>query len=139
MASIREQIITALITVIDGAVALPVVRSPLEPLGRETEAVCVVEWVRENMEPLTYDRSQSQLGVRVSIFTRSPTAEQDADEQMVTLHRALMLDRTLGGLAMNVALSGAAKQRDDLDQILCTIGHEYRIEYRMKQGDIAAP
>lgn len=138
MASIREQIVAKVILVINTAISpVAVFRSPTEPLERNLAKAVVVDWAGEQYTPLTYDSHEVDMTLRISVVTRNAAAEQEADNSLVTVHSALMADRTLGGLALAILLAPASKQRDDIDIPICVITHEYTVKYRIKSNNIA--
>lgn len=138
MASIRERILAKVVTVIEAAVpTVAVVRSPMEPLARGCAMAVVVDWLGEQYTSIIYDRHEVEHALRIYVVARDAAAEQAADDLLVTVHAALMADRTMGGLALDTLIVSATKQRDDLDQAVCAIGHEYKIIYRVISGDLA--
>lgn len=138
MASIREQIVAKVILVINTAISpVAVFRAPAEPLARNLAKAIVVDWAGEQYTPLTYDSHEIDMALRISVVARNAAAEQQADNDLVAVHSALMADRTLGGLALDILIASASKQRDDIDLPICMIAHEYSVKYRIKSNNIA--
>ncbi len=139
MASIREQIISALFSVIETALPdVALMRSPVDPLSRNLPLAIVLDWVGEEFTPLTFGHHDVDLSVRISVFSRADGVEQSVDAHMVTVHSALMLDRSLGGLCSDIGITSSSKSRNDLDDHIVSVAHEYNVKYRIISNNITA-
>ncbi|PYJ07914.1 MAG: hypothetical protein DMF06_14250 [Verrucomicrobia bacterium] len=141
MASIREQIILAVLAKLQALQTLPatsIFRSRQTAITRE-ESPCAV--LRKLVEPAPENRNvdERRLEFAVEIYTRGDDAEAAADPIEVEIHAVLMADRTLGGsctllLAVDTIFEGA-----DADQPAHRTEMHFSALYRVDSNDLSKP
>ena len=146
MTSRREQIMQAAVTAVSGVTGagldghIPVDRDPVAPAPRDANWLIVIEWQRETVDPLTNDECECTLQVQMSVMMRTGLLGDDEraalDTAMSAAHRALMLDRTLGGLCQDILRRAAGRNTQHADAVVNEISHGYEIVYRHSAGDL---
>lgn len=144
-ASITEQICGQAVAVVSAATGLPTYRDRAEAVGR-AEAPCVL------VEPDTAVgddqhsncRTAWTLLLRIIIIVRGGSVSTLADPYRVLIHRALMADPTLDGLATNLGppegnTPAVDWQNDggDAEPGLCIL--TYQVAHRSLTTDLAIP
>jgi hypothetical protein len=131
MSSIAEQILEAIFTKfqnnIPGATSF---RSRQAALAL-TEGIAVIlepdEEVTTKISPALIKRD---FDIKVSILARSPTIPDEAlDPIRVEMHSTLMLDQTLGGIALSITEQGTKWTFEEADQTAVQAESHYKIFY----------
>jgi hypothetical protein len=146
MSSLREQILQAVMETVSRITApgldgyVPVTRDPSLPAAASVRWQISLEWKRENVAALTWASDECTLFLSLSVFMRSAQLDDDAREAldgvMAAAHRALMADRTLGGLCQSIARIQAGRDSQQADTVVSEILHGYQIIYRHTSADL---
>lgn len=137
MASRSEQILDHLASLLTAAAGVPTVyRSRVEAFSRDEAPVVVVEPAGETAVEFSTCKLDWTLPVLIAIHTRGAIPDQLADPIRVAVHSALMADRTLGGLAINIIPSGTDPQRDKADLASLWLVCTYQVRYRTLSNDL---
>ena len=84
------------------------------------------------------DRMERELVVRLTSYVRDPTdGFAVADDLLCKAHLALLVDPTLGGLALSLTEMEADYQAEDADVEAIAIPAIYRITYQTLVSDIS--
>ena len=143
MSSLREQILQAAIRAISdiaepgasGYVA--VYREADIPIARGARFALTMEWVSEQVETLLSDGDQCALRVQLSAMMISGERDDDTlDGLIVAAHKALMADRTLGGLCQAIYRRAATRGAQVAEAYINQVTHGYEIEYRHRATDL---
>ena len=132
----REQIVREVMARCQAAIApVIVLRQPVTAIPREQAPALVVSIASDATVKRSTDRMERELVLRIIGHARDPTdGYAVADDLLCRAHSALLLDATLGGLALNVAEMDADYQAEDADVEAIAIPAYYRITYRSLGG-----
>lgn len=137
MASIREQILTKIVSVLDaGNIGAPVDRSRTEAVSRGQSPRVIVLPGSDIARQVTVPYLDWALSVHVVVYVRGAEPDRLADPIITAAHAALMADETLGGLAMTILPASVHFELADSDATVCVATCEYRIQYRTSQQDL---
>jgi hypothetical protein len=143
--SIREQILLAVLEAVRPAaqsLGATVHRSPTVAISRDQCPALVVFPESESITERANDRVTRELIVRVVALARAvPPAvpETLADQLLTAAHAALMVDRTLGGLALGIREQDCEWEVEDADAVAAAIPARYQLTYRTLAHDISLP
>lgn len=137
----RESILAAIADALDGATdaGSRIYRSRVEAFSR-TEAPAILCEPREDSAqdpPISNCHIDWRLTVDVIVYTRGPIPEQLAAPVIVDAHAALLADRTLGGLAMDIWPVSVQHQRDQADAAAGWTICSYVVRYRSGLTDLS--
>lgn len=146
MASVREQLITALCEVLAGAGGgnVGVRRSLTETLRPNvTLPAFVVLPQTEQITPAEHEAQQRVLIVRVIVVVGDPNTDggaidQIADELLVWVEKKVMEDPTFGGLANEATVTSIAWSIEAGDQDYLGADMAVQITYFTQRGDPTA-
>jgi len=127
--SARENILQAIVTLINGAGGASVYRSREEPVTRQEGAVIVVRPEEEQVDLVGMGHSKRMLTVVFEVTLRGAIPDQLADPILVALHSALMADTTLGGLCALVQEIGTKYDFEMADQQALVAEVRYVVTY----------
>lgn len=139
MATKREQILAALLTLLGNATAVSanLARERARPWGAEiTEAINIVPESDPQQDTGGYNNTDRGLLVDFQIHQRGDNPTTAADARVEALHSRLMSDRTLGGLALDIQAADNDFEWDDADRDFCVIHQRYRVLYRTRETDL---
>lgn len=140
MASKRETILAAVRTALIGTTGVGnrIYRSRVEPMARAESPAIVIEPIndtaQQNTSLPTLDWS---LTVRVAVIVRGAIPDQVADPIVASLHSKLMVDLTLGGIAMDIQPQSVTFEMLEADQPAGVISCDYLIRYRTTVTNLA--
>jgi hypothetical protein len=139
MTSIRELIVRDVVARCQAAVSpATVVRQPTVALTREQTPALIVTVVSDAPVKRSNDRVERELALRLTGLARDlDDGFAVADDLICRVHQALLLDRTLGGLALDLAEMECEVQAEDADAEAIAIPAQYRITYRVLAHDIS--
>ena len=136
MTSIREQITAAVFSLVQSTSGLRgCYRSRQEAFSRGSTPALVVECVqnRTSIKAGTTTMPQ-QLELRMLLLIDHPSPEQAADPILVDLHSKLMVDLTLGGLAMDIE-PGETRWDQEVNG-MAVVNASYVVHYRTRVKDL---
>lgn len=136
MSSRREQIVAAIAATLAGTV--PIYRTRVEAFQRSEAPAIVVEPGPDTSgpEPVSTCRIDWTLQVLIAVHTRGGIPDQTADPIISDIHAALMADRTIGGLAMDIWPVSVDPQFDKADSTSCWTVCTWRVRYRTSLASI---
>ncbi len=139
MISRRELLIRAVMNCCQAAVSpASALRQPTTAIAREQTPALVLGIVSDAPVKRSNDRMERELVIRLTGYARDPTdGYAVADELLCKAHLALLMDATLGGLALSLAEMEADYQAEDADVDAIAIPALYRITYRTLVSDIS--
>jgi len=115
-----------------------VLRQPTTAIARDQTPVLVMAIVSDAPVKRSNDRMERELVVRLTSYVRDPTdGFAVADDLLCKAHLALLVDPTLGGLALSLTEMEADYQAEDADVEAIAIPAIYRITYRTLVSDIS--
>lgn len=145
MASIREQIIEAVIGAVSALSApdlaghVPVYREDGEAVNRKDLYAIIVDWESETVQALTGRQDEAAMLLDLAAGMRSTRRNDEAlDALMVAAHRALMTDRTLGGLCSDIRRRAAGRATQYGDHCTNEVRQRYEIIYRNRANEMEA-
>ncbi len=135
----REQIVREVMVRCQAAVApVAVLRQPTAAIPREQAPALVVFIESDAPVKRINELMERELVLRIIGHARDPTdGYAIADDLLCRAHLALLLDATLGSLALSVAEMDAGYQAEDADVEAIAIPAIYRITYRTLISDIS--
>lgn len=135
MASIREQILTAMVATLNAGagVGATVYRSRATALNRAEFPAVVLEPVGDAATDNVHTKTDWNLTVRIAILVKSETPDQAADAILVAVHEAVMSNTTWGGLAMDTAPSTVNWDLIEADVTTGIVPAAYMVQYRTDQ------
>jgi len=140
MATIREQILSALRTTLTGTtgVGTRIYRSRVEPIARAESPAIIIEPVSDTpAQNTSLPKLDHTLTVRVVIIVRDNTPDQAADPVIDSIHKKLMADLTIGGLAIDIQPGQTEFTMESADVPVGVIYCLYRVLYRTALEDIS--
>jgi hypothetical protein len=138
MASKRELIVRA---IMDALAPIPgvggrVFRSQADPNPREIAPYIAVQWTVEQSNPDTVQLLGRTVTVEVSAYTRGDVPDSLADDIIVSAHKLIMADPSLGGLAIDTTLEDASAEIVAADFPAAKVTHNYSVKFRHSYGDM---
>ena len=139
MISRRELLIRAVMGCCQAAATpVAVLRQPTTAIARDQTPALVLAIVSDAPVKRSNDRMERELVVRLTSYVRDPTdGFAVADDLLCKAHLALLVDPTLGGLALSLTEMEADYQAEDADVEAIAIPAIYRITYRTLVSDIS--
>ena len=142
MATKREQILAAVKTALTGTtgVSTRIYRSRVTATSRDKSPSIVVEPVSDqpNQNSATYEKLDWTLRIRIVVISRGNIPDKLADPTIDSLHKKVVADPTLGGLAIDIRPSTTSFEMLDADKPAGVIFCEYEIDYRTSTTDLSA-
>ena len=141
MTTRREQILSAITTALAGTtgVGSRIYRSRVEAFSRGESPAISLEPINDtpatNTSLPTLDWS---LTVRIAVIVRGAIPDQLADPIVESLHSLLMVDLSLGGLAMDIIPASVDWQLIEADTPAGVVLCDYVVRYRTSVGSLAA-
>ena len=141
MTTRREQILSAITTALVGTtgVGSRIYRSRVEAFSRGESPAISLEPINDtpatNTSLPTLDWS---LTVRIAVIVRGAIPDQLADPIVESLHSLLMVDLSLGGLAMDIIPASVDWQLIEADQPAGVVLCDYVVRYRTSVGSLSA-
>ncbi|WP_025041026.1 hypothetical protein [Nitrosospira briensis] len=138
MPSKREQILSALVTLLTGTTpaGASVFRSRVTAIGRDESPAIIVRPEEDIPEKQFAGVTIATLAVAIDVYTRGDVPDQLADPIIVAAHARIMVDPTLGGLA-SLTLQGPAKwESHEADQTAGFSTFIYHIRYTTQVFDL---
>lgn len=142
MATRREQILAALRTTLTGTAGVGgrIYRSRVEPVARAEAPVIIIEPVTDVVAQNTSLPSLDHtLTVRAVVIVRGDVPDQLADPIIDDMHRRIMADLTIGGLAIDVQPGTTDFTLESGDASIGVISCLYQVLYRTTVEDISLP
>lgn len=115
-----------------------VYRSQADPNPRELAPYVAVQWTSEQAAPETVPQLERLLNVEVTVYTRGDVPDALADDILVSAHGLLMVDASLGGLAIDMRLEDASAEIIAADFPAAKVTHNYSVKFRHSYGDMQA-
>ncbi len=140
MATLREQILAAVKTLLSGATpaGTNVYRSRAEPFTRDELPAIVIEPKTEDVTSLAQEISERLLGLEVIIHVRGDVSDTVSDTIAQPAHAVIMADQTLGGLCARVIEKSSNWEFADADSTANKLTLTYDVKYHTKSKDLAA-
>ena len=140
MSSKRELIVRAIMSTLLNVVGVDgrVYRSQADPNAREMCPYIAVQWVSEQATPDTVQLLTRTLSVEVAVYTRDDAPDSAADDVLVSAHRLITADPSLGGLALDTVLEDATVEIVAADFPAAKVTHTYSVKFRHTYGDMTA-
>jgi len=138
MTTVREQILSTLMTTLSGAptIGCPVYRSRVAPLARGESPAIIVEPVNDQAsQPTTYKIDWSMV-VRVSIIVRGDIPDQIADPLVQKVHQKVMSDLSVGGYAYDIQPQTVSWDEFEADKPAGVVSCDYLVLYRTSLTDL---
>ena len=141
MSTKREQILAALPTLLANATAV------CANIGRERSrpwpqgvalSLNIVPESDPRQDTGGVDYTDRVLIVDFQITARGDGPSTLADPVVEALHNRLMSDRTVGGLAIDIAAGDNDFEWDDADRDYCIVHQRYQILYRTSETNLSA-
>ena len=135
-ASIREQILEALATLLTAATGFTFYRSREAPATRAEGLVGILHPDEEQVEYKASRQTLRTLIVRVTIIARGDVPDAVADPAIVAMHAAIMADLTLGGLCALIIDEETKFDFELADRNAVAIETRYKIRYSTAINDL---
>lgn len=137
MNSIRERIVRAVLARLSAGVApVPVLRSPVLPVGRDDSPALLVFAEGDTITAYANNLVERLLSLRLVAVARGDTGFDQADLVIVGAHAALMSDLNLGGLALAVREVDCDWDQEDADAGAIAVPARYEVRYRTHAADL---
>lgn len=131
-----EQIVAAVHTLL-GPVGT-CYRSRVEAFTRnEAPAIVVEPGPTQPPEEISGCKLDWQQAITIAVYTRGAVPDQLASPIIRNVHAALMADRTLGGLAIDIMPGPQDPQLASADQPACWYVLTYQVRFRTSITDLA--
>lgn len=141
MATKREQILAAVKTALTGTtgVSTRIYRSRVTATSRDKSPSIVVEPIADepNQNSATYQKLDWTLKIRIVVISRGNIPDKLADPTIDSLHKKVVADPTLGGLAIDIRPGTTSFEMLDADKPAGVIFCEYEIDYRTSTTDLS--
>ena len=142
MTTKREDILAAIATSLAGVsgVSGRVYRSRQEAFSRQESPSIIIEPMSDRSSPSTVSvaRIDWTLAVAITVFARGLVPDQVADPVVQAIHAALMVDRSIGGLAMDLWPLAFEPRLDKGDLQTVWAVCSYQVRYRTAVTTLAA-
>ena len=137
MNSIRERIVRAVLArLATGVAPVPVLRSPVLPVGRDDSPALLVFAEGDTITAYANNLVERLLSLRLVAVARGDTGFDQADLLIVGAHAALMSDVNLGGLALAVREVDCDWDQEDADAGAIAVPARYEVRYRTHASDL---
>ena len=137
MASIREQILSALTTTLGSTTGVTAVyRSRAAAIARAEAPVLIVQPGPGRAQRHSTCKLHHTMDVEVIVHTRGDIPDVLVDPIIVSAHALIMADTTIGGLATDITPTNDNPQLDPADLSSMWWVHTYEVQYRTREGDI---
>lgn len=113
-----------------------VYRSEPEAMERDVCPCVLFRWTDERAEARSVPLLERSLSVEVDAMVRGAVPDALADPVIQSAHALLCADPTLGGLAIDISLSGARFEYVGADLTAGKITHEYVVLFRHSFADM---
>lgn len=135
----REQILEAVKTLIVSISGLETAtfRSRQAAFNREETPSVIVSWAGDDPIQTVIPFYDWNLLLRITVYTRGDVPDSVADPFVQAIHKKLMDNQELGGLAMEIFPARVVPLFGEADLDSATISCDYRIKYRTTEDDIA--
>jgi hypothetical protein len=134
MSTKREDILAAIATSLAGVsgVSGRVYRSRQEAFSRAESPSIIIEPMSDRSSPATVSTARIDwtMAVAITVFARGLVPDQVADPVVQAIHAALMVDRSIGGLAMDLWPLAFEPQFDKGDLQTVWAVCSYQVRYR---------
>ena len=134
MTTKREDILAALATALAGTAGVSgrVYRSRQMAFSRQESPSIIIEPISDTCSPTPVSTRSIDwtLMVAITVYARGSVPDQTADPVVQALHSSLMVDRSLGGLAMDLWPVAFEPQFDKSDLSTAWVVNTYRVRYR---------
>jgi len=134
MTTKRENILAAIATTLAGVASVSgrVYRSRQEAFSRQESPSIIIEPVSDTSSsaPVSTRSIDWTLSVAITVYARGLVPDQAADPVVEALHAALMADRSIGGLAMDLWPVACEPQFDKADLATVWVVNTYQVRYR---------
>lgn len=138
--SVREQILAYLLTLIDNSAAFDSFERTREaPIARSEGVVGTLKPEEEENEYKANRQQLLQFVVVVTVVARGDVPDSIADSYLVAIHKAVMADLQLGGLAALVIYESTKWDFEVADRNAVAVEVRYRIRYSTAVGDLTQP
>ena len=141
-ASVRERILQTAFERLRAAAdsqSAKAVRSPTTGIPREQSPALAMFPESDSIRQRPNDRVEHELVIRVVAVARATATdppETQADRLLVAAHRALMVDVSLGGLALGLRELDTEWDVEDADATACAIPARFEVRYRTLASDL---
>lgn len=138
-ASIRELILRQVAGALSGTsgVGTRIFRSRDDALALDESPSLVILPEREDPTEDIVGMTEKALRVTIAIYQRGSEPDALADPIALEVHTRLMLDPTLGGLAIDTAEDGTQWDFDSADGTACWLDMRFKVWYRHSRADLA--
>lgn len=138
MSTKREQILAYIFTELQTVTAATggVFRSRVQALSRAQTPSIVVEPVSDKPDASMVGAIQWSFLVRVAVIARGDVPDQLADPVVSAINAALLADKSLGGLSMDIEPASVTFELLNGDQPVGVISLGYTIDYRTIADDL---
>jgi hypothetical protein len=135
----REQIVAAVAAKVATVPGASHWRSRAEAIARaETPATVTVSARNVPSTPqVSTCRVDNTLTIQVAVNTRGAVPDQLADPILAAIHVALMADRTIGGLAVDITPGPTDWQVEKGDLTSCWALQDWNVQYRTAPESLA--
>lgn len=140
MASIREQIILKIMEVlVDTPAGQNVYRSLTIPIKKNASPAIIVLSEKESQSPEMGSISTRTLSVAINVIARGEIADSQSDAALVDVHKKIMADTRLGGLALYIEEMGTDWDIEDADSdaVVATINYDIVYRTALKDYEVA--
>lgn len=142
MSTKREQILVAIKTALDSvSEAGGAYRSRVQAFTRsqnEPKPVIVVEPVSDTPDPSMVGAINWSLLVRVAVIARGAVPDQLADPVVGAVNAALLADKSLGGLSMDIEPASVTFEILNGDQPVGVVSLGYKVDYRTTATNLSS-
>lgn len=138
MTSKREQIVSAIMTRLAAVAGVSgrVYRSQADPNPRDLAPFLTVQWTNEQTSPDAVQLMGRTLTVEIAVYTRGDVPDALADPILVDAHQRLLLDPSLGGLAIDIQLEDASSEVIAADFPAAKVTQNYSVKFRHSYGSM---
>lgn len=138
MSSKREQILSALVTLLTGTTpaGANVFRSRVTAVERDVTPAIVIRPEEDMPEKQFAGMTINILAMAIDVYTRGDVPDQLADAVIVPAHALIMADPTIGGLAAITRQGPSKWEMHDADQVAGLSTFLYHIKYTSQETDL---
>jgi hypothetical protein len=139
MTSVREQILSAVVTALNGSGTIggTVFRSRSAAQARTDGIIIVVEPSADQAEQRVIPKIDWRLTVSVTVIARGSIPDQAADPVVQEVHKRIMADLTLGGLCYDVQPQMSSWDIVSADKDAAVVTNTFDVLYRTALEDIS--
>ncbi len=138
MSSIREQILSTIVTVLNGATVAGsnIFRERETPISRDMVPAIVVTPEEETDRLINQLCNECTLMVSIGIYTRGDPADQIADPIATAMHTILMTNHSILALVIQVKKNSSKWEQHEADQTAGVLTMSYQFRYLHTVADI---